>query len=111
PINLYNKRLLVASGPRPQDAGSAARNHRSRPFWAGIQGEYRPPMTGALTPWPGSSQTPAPPGFLSAPILASIRYGLPPAVAARTASARSPGRSIDTPSMPAERAMAAKSGL
>ena len=60
-------------------------------------------MTGALTPWPGNSQTPAPPGFLSAPILASIRYGLPLAMPARTASARSAG-AVDADAVDAGRA-------
>src|SRR5262245_10228353 len=74
-------------------------------------GWCRPPITGWLWPRPGSSHTPAPPGFLSAAILASMRDGLPLATAARTASARSAGRSTLTPSMPAARAMAAKLGL
>ena len=54
-----------------------------------------------------SSHTPAPAGVG----LASMGYGLPAATPARTASARSDGRSTLTPSTPAERAMAAKSGL
>ena len=45
--------------------------------WAALRlcqaGSYRPPIKGRLTPWRGNSQTPAPPGFRSAPILASIR--------------------------------------
>jgi len=54
-------------GPPPAEikAGAAL-----RPCQAG---SYRPPIKGRLTPWRGNSQTPAPPGFRSAPILASIR--------------------------------------
>jgi hypothetical protein len=61
-------------------------------------GSYRDPMIGLLTPRPGSSHTPAPPGFWSAPMWASMRNGRFEAIASRIASPRSPGRSTVTPS-------------
>src|SRR5208282_2827994 len=66
-------------------------------------GSYRPPIKGRLTPWRGNSHTPAPPGLRSAPILASIRYGLPLAIAVLIASPRSPAWSTRTPSIPQDR--------
>src|SRR5260370_28977640 len=69
------------------------------------------PIPGLLRPSPGSSQTPAPLGLISAAISTSIRHGLLAAMPLRMASPRSPARSTRTPSTPQERAIAAKSGL
>ena len=70
------------------------------------------PMLGLLCPRPGSSQTPAPAGIDIRGDVDVDQIGLLGSNAyARTASARSAARSTRTPSTPAERAIAAKSGL
>jgi hypothetical protein len=54
---------------------------------------------------------PAPLGFRSPSMLASITHGLPLLMPSRTASASSDARPTLIPAMPAARAIAAKSGL